>query len=248
MRKTVRALNVMTSITIHTAEYRIDLLILLHHFRHWEQISNHCDVLWNTVLHISRLGGNVGTVKHVKYSEHDSITAGCVFPVETNTAILDKSTWSAYDHKMMSLGCWIIHSVFLLHFFETVTSLIPLHSVTQTFTAQQNTLTLNKTPPPGWSSFSPTFYLSLAEVSQQGVQVPAVSSRVQRALSHHAESHAQGGPDVVRHHGGCGTSRPPCSSCSISGGLALKRQSFEEVLHCLSEEMGERKQRRMNDR
>lgn len=114
-----------------------------------------------------------------------------------------------------------------------------LHSLAQAFTSLQNTLTLDNPPPSGWPSFSPPFHLSLAEVCQQRVQVPSVGGGIQGALSHHAESHAQGGPDVVWHHGGCSDPRPPGWPRTIHNGLALQRQSFQEVLYCLSEKLPE---------
>jgi len=56
----------------------------------------------------------------------DCIAAGCVFQGETNTAMFEGSPSSAQNHKMMPLGWWMIHSVFLVCFSVTVTALNPL--------------------------------------------------------------------------------------------------------------------------
>lgn len=143
--------------------------------------------------------------------------------VKFDTAIILK-----HSHLMMStlttsqclplpfpFNCYLYHVPFIPPFNQ-------LHSVTQTFTSQQKTFTLNK-PSSGRPSFSPTIHLSLAEMSHQGVQVSPVRRSIQGTLPHHAESHAQGGPDIVGHHSGCSSSRPSWGSCSILGSLALER-------------------------
>lgn len=177
---------------------------------HWERISKY--IIWpNSPGHVRTV-----SVKHVTQQYC------CLLRPPGRDWYRNPKCLSAHDPNMMSLGWRIIDShpsPFFWNRYHFDSS--ARHSLTQTFTSQQNTLTLNQPPTSGWSSFSPTFYLSMAEVSQQRVQVPAVSSGVQRALSHHAESHAQGGPDVVRHHGSCNTSRPPCCSPSIPSSLAL---------------------------
>lgn len=108
---------------------------------------------------------------------------------------------------------WSVHSV-------SVSDDSHLHSISLTPTIQQNTFTLDQ-PPPGCRSFRRTFHFSLAKVSQECVQVPAIGGSVQRALSHHAQRHAQSGPDVVRHHGRRGAPWRPHRSAPITGSLAL---------------------------
>lgn len=164
---------------------------------------------------IDTVGGNVRTVIHVKINTVTRLyySAAASSNVVTNTAICSTSS------NMMSVAWWMIHSVFLLRLPGAATT----RSVARTFPSQRNALALDEPAPPGASSFSPALHLPLAEVGQQRVQVPPVGGGVQRALPHHAQSHAQSGPDVVRHHGGRRAAGAPRRSGSVLGGLALER-------------------------
>lgn len=120
LRKAVRVLSVITKSVkpLLVIEYRMDSVICIIYSLHEFQM-NDSDISLNSVLQIDRVGGNVRTVKHVQYSDTTVLLLAATFQVETNTAIFDRSHWSAHEYEM-SRGWWIIHSVFL-HFSLTVT-------------------------------------------------------------------------------------------------------------------------------
>lgn len=68
----------------------MDSVIFIIYFLHEFQMNNF-DISLNSVLQINRAGGNVKTVKHVRYSDMTVLLLAATFQVETNTAIFDKS-------------------------------------------------------------------------------------------------------------------------------------------------------------